>query len=40
MNKVYVYTRPVSDEDYPAGLAHSVHFASDNPESGGKQPWN
>jgi len=40
MAKVYVYTREVRDVDYPAGLAQSVHFASDNPESGGKQPWN
>ncbi|MCR4791799.1 MAG: family 43 glycosylhydrolase [Lachnospiraceae bacterium] len=28
MSKVYVYTRPVSEENYPAGLARSVHFAA------------
>ncbi len=25
--KVYVYTRPVNEENYPEGLARSVHFA-------------
>ncbi|MBO7355202.1 MAG: family 43 glycosylhydrolase [Lachnospiraceae bacterium] len=39
MAKVYVYTREVREEDYPAGLARSVHFASEA-EGGGKQSWN
>lgn len=39
MAKVYVYTGKVSEEDYPAGLAQSVHFASEAEENG-KQPWN
>ena len=39
MAKVYVYTREVREDDYPAGLARSVHFASEV-EGGGKQSWN
>ena len=37
--KIHVYTRPVSEEDYPAGLARSVHFAAETAE-GVLTPFN
>ena len=27
---IRVYTRPVNDENYPEGLARSIHFAYEN----------
>ena len=40
MTKVYVYTKEVRDADYPAGLAQSVHFASEADGSVEKKFWN
>lgn len=31
---IHVYTRPVSAESYPEGLAHSVHLAFEAPDTG------
>ena len=36
---VRVYTRPVNAENYPAGLARSVHLAAD-PDGSGMKPFN